>query len=265
MPSTSRWHSTCFSMRGLIPMIGILAVAGMLSVEVCSMPSQVMDFLHSSNRHGLTILLIHNRLSAKSWHLFGVNSEQTEFSILPWPMSLFLKKRNIKSMITKKVEFCQKRCLMMPQKNPKKQQGKQVRNWWKSSQHQHQGVKNLAAAKAPRSHRPRRQQPPTQPRSLVGSTHWKSIFIMSIYAFLCISVIRHLEFPIYGSRYCEREGVREGANEMCSHMCVRLCFLFLNLYIIRVSAFVCYCVRVFVFLFVSWLFAGLSLVLLSSM
>lgn len=32
------------------------------------------------------------------------------------------KKRNIKSMITKKVEFCQKRCLMMPQKKTKKQQ-----------------------------------------------------------------------------------------------------------------------------------------------
>lgn len=175
-----------------------------------------------------------------------MNSEQTEFSILPWPMSQLKKKGTSNPWLQKRLSFARKDAnLWCLKKNPKTT-GKQVRNWWKSSQHQHQGVKNLAAAKAPRSHRPRRQQPPTQPRSLVGSTHWKSIFIMSIYAFLCISVIRHLEFPIYGSRYCEREGVREGANEMCSHMCVRLCFCFwiYILYVLVrscVTAFVCLC------------------------
>ena len=173
-----------------------------------------------------------------------VNKQSSQYYLDP---CLSLKKKGTSNpWLQKRLSFARKDANLWCLKKPQKTTGKQVRNWWKSSQHQHQGVKNLAAAKAPRSHRPRRQQPPTQPRSLVGSTHWKSIFIMSIYAFLCISVIRHLEFPIYGSRYCEREGVREGANEMCSHMCVRLCFCFwiYILYVLVrscVTAFVCLC------------------------
>lgn len=149
-------------------------------------------------------------------------------------------------MITKKVEFCQKRCqLMMPKRK------KQVNRYATGESHHGIGIRGWKTLPLPRH--PILIDLAASSLQLSLEAWWvqpiEKVYLLCQYMHFYVFLLSDIWSSLSMDHVIVR--VREGANEMCGHMCVRLCFCFwiyISYVLVRscVTAFVCLCFCLFV-------------------